>query len=621
MSSTEKSKKGFSISNIRRKVSFKRGNAGPPTDVTSDVDGDVRVAPQSSTSAVDSERMAQEEKFQELERELKESQELVRRLEKKAAQYENVSAELDDDSYDAAQMFQLKKELSDTREELAKYDALKQELTDTKQELAEFRAQNEELVMQQSRKSTRTDIQRIRAEKTTREEVERLHKELRQMERNTKSQTSMVEAQLKVSKDSLQRAAEKAQALQRRLDLVDKERMDLKLENQRLTRKLEKSDSYVEKKRTQMEAETHQMEIANLKRKTVKLEKQLSLSTMNLTDINELGDSFNIGKPIRSSSRPMSQVSSGTTSPIPMTLSEARIENLEKEVHTLEEQNSTLESQNVSLKDELSAAQQKATILIVQVEQLQAGIGSESQPQDVLTQLPQYHNSIPQQPVSNGDTRDEATVHQELQQEIAKLKKELENKGTELRVRVKEMKATNEELKRQVEELEMEKLRLELGEDEEEGEGEDMTDTEEDAKQKENGKPTEDAKPPQEDESEVKVLRERLMSLQDELHFVSQNNTNLQAKLEQQKKEAEVFVKSIESELSDVREAEEERTREEKLVERNEELKNKLREQQDTCSDMIRETARLKSVLTDQVCMFVHAFVCTFRTSTRICTQ
>jgi chromosome segregation ATPase len=581
MSNSEKSKKGFSIGNIRRKVSFKRGNSGQPSSdssVVASVDGGEINQPQSLAS-VDGETMAQDrEKIVALEKELEAARQEVQKWEKRAAQYENVSADLDDGSFDAAQAFQLKKELTEIRKELAKHDKIKQELADTKQDLAEIRAQNEELQLQQSRKSTRTDIQRIRIEKTTREEVERLHRELRQMERNAKSQTSLIEAQLKASKDSLQRAGEKAQALQRRLDLVDKERMDLKLENQRLSRKIEKADSYAEKKRAQLEAESQQMEIANLKRKTVKLEKRLSMSTMNLSEIDELGP-FNFSSPPRADSR---TDSSGPSSPIPMTLSEARVGNLEKEVHALEERNSALENENETLKDELSAAQQKATILISQVEGLQTGIGADQQTaEDVLTLLPQYQNA-PSAATSNGDVNDDALV-QQLQQEITKLKTALENKEMEMRVRLKEMKATNEELKRQVEELEMEKMRLELGEDEE-----DLTDTEE------------DAKPAAEGESEVRTLRDRLMSLQDELLFVSRNNDELKTKLDKQKEEADLFVQSIESELTDVQATEEEKTREQRLTERNEELKTKLSEVQEMYNDMIRETGRLKTTITEQ---------------------
>ena len=555
------------------------------------------------------EQMAQDkERISELERKLEEANKEAHKWEGKAEQYEKASADLDDESYDAAQAFQIKKELDGIRKELATHDEMKQELIETKQELVEIRSHNEELLLQQSRRSTRTDMQRIRTEKTTREDVERLHKELRQMERNSTSQMGLMEAQLKASKDSLQRAAEKAQAIQRRLDLVDKERMDIKLENQKLSRKLEKADSYAEKKRAQLEAQTHELEISNLKRKAAKLEKRLTLSTMNLSEIDEIGP-FNISSPAHRDSRRDSRTSSGSNSPIQMTLSEARVVNLEKEVYALEEKNSALETENESLRDELSATKQEATILGSQVLQLQAGIGEEKKVlEDAMSQLSQYQNHTPNVPdisnvpnvsnVPNGTSHDEQLVH-ELQQEIKTLKKVLEDKTTEMRVRLKEMKATNDELKRQVEELEMEKLRLELGEDEEEeeeeeeegeGEGEAVTDIEEDKK---------DAAPA--DTTEIRTMRERLMSLQDELSCVSQNNEQLKNQLQKQKEEAELFVQSIENELSEVKESEEQVSREQRLADRNEELKTKLKEQQEMYNDTIREISRLKNILTEQV--------------------
>jgi len=395
------------------------------------------------------------EQISSLEARLQEAQKEMQQWKGKAAQYENVSAELDDDSFDAPHEFQLTQQLEDLNKELATHDKVQEEPKDTKQELAELRTQVEELELQASRKSTRTDIARIRSEKTTREEVDRLHKELRKMERDVVSQTSLLEAQLKASKDSLQRAGEKTQALQRRLDLLDKEKMELKLENQKLTRKLEKTDSYEAKKRAQMEAETQELEIANLKRKTAKLEKRLSMSITNLDQIDEVG----ITSPTSS------RLSSGTTSPVSMTLAEARVYNLEKEVNTLETKNSALINEGEALKDELFAAKQSATVLASQVEQLQANLAEERKElEEANSKLVEYQSNPPA-PTAPTGSADE--VGQELQQEVVKLKKALEEKETEMRVRLREMKATNEELKRQVEELEMEKLRAELGEDEE----------------------------------------------------------------------------------------------------------------------------------------------------------
>ena len=607
----EKSKKGLSIISVSRRKKSKKEKSSPDSSSIGSqefVGTEIHLQRPSSTSSsasVERERMAAEladltrqleeaqgeadmlrgqsvmdkEQISSLEARLQEAQKEMQQWKGKAAQYENVSAELDDESFDAAHEFQLKQQLEDMKKELATHDKVKEELTDTKQELAELRTQVEELELQASRKSTRTDIARIRSEKTTREEVDRLHKELRKMERDVVSQTSLLEAQLKASKDSLQRAGEKTQALQRRLDLLDKEKMELKLENQKLTRKLEKTDSYEAKKRAQMEAETQELEIANLKRKTAKLEKRLSMSITNLDQIDEIG----ITSPTSS------RLSSGTTSPVSMTLAEARVYNLEKEVNTLETKNSALINEGEALKDELFTAKQSATVLASQVEQLQANLAEERKElEEANSKLLEYQSNppVPTAPTGSADE-----VGQELQQEVAKLKKALEEKETEMRVRLREMKATNEELKRQVEELEMEKLRAELGEDEEGEGGEELTDTEEDN--------TAVFDAPASNDGEVKNLRERLLSLQDELQFVSKNNEELKSALQKQKTEAELIMQTIESELSEVTESEE--SREQRLEKRNEELKAKVQEHQEKYSDAMKEITHLRNVISQQV--------------------
>ena len=62
-------------------------------------------------------------------------------------------------------------------------------------------------------------------------------------------------------------------------------------------------------------------------------------------------------------------------------------------------------------------------------------------------------------------------------------------------------------------------------------------------------------------------------------------------------------MQSITSELNEVEPTEEEKTREQKLTERNEELKTKISELQDAMNDMIKEIARFKAIIADQVCM------------------
>ena len=663
----EKSKKGFSILAVSRRKKSKEKSARDSPDSSSigsrefsgtEIPPD-QVSVSSSSAAVtvaseEHEKMAAEvadlarqlqeaqdeadslrgtnamerEKIAEFEIRLRETEDEAQKWKEKATKYENVSADLDDESFDAAHEFQLKRELEKLQGELGTHEKLNEELMEAKQNLSELRAHCEELELQQSRKTTRTDIERIRSEKSTREEVDRLHKELRQMERTFKSQSYLVEAQLKISKDSLLRAGEKTQALQRRMDLLDKEKMDLKLENQKLNRKLEKMDSYEVKKRAQLEAETQELQIANLKRKTAKLEKRLSMSITNLDQINETG----LPSPTSSA------LSSGTTSPISMTLGEARIYSLEKEVNELEKRNTALANESETFKDMLAKAEQNSVLLTSQLKDLQNSLSEGKKDlEEATSKLTEYKSTaLPLNDAVEGSEQD-------LQQQVTKLSKALELRDTEARVRIHEIK----ELNKQVEQLEMDKLRAELGEDvdgeqegeEEEGEG-DLTDTEEDNVAISNAKSSADteirnlrerleslqnelqtvsenneqlkaelAKQKTETVSNTKAsddeenhnLRERLDSLQGELQFVSKNNEQLKAELVKQKTETEIFMQSIESELSDVAAAEVEESREQRLEKRNEELKTKLREQQEMYNDTIREIARLKSIIAQQV--------------------
>ena len=654
----EKSKKGFSILSVsRRKKNKEKSTRDSPdsSSIGSREFSGTEIPPDqisvSSTSAAivvaseEHEKMAAEvadlmrqlqeaqdeadslrgtntverEKIAELGIRLQESEDEAQKWKEKAAQYENVSHDLDDESFDAAHEFQLKHELEKLRGELGTLEQLKEELVETKRNLSELRAHCEELELQQSRKATRTDIERIRSEKSTREEVERLHKELRQVERTFKSQSSLMEAQLKVSKDSLLRAGEKTQAIQRRMDLLDKEKMDLKLENQKLNRKLEKMDSYEVKKRAQLEAETQELQIANLKRKTAKLEKRLSMSITNLDQIHETG----ISSPTSSA------ITSGTTSPVSITLGEARIYSLEKEVNELEKRNTTLVNDSETLKDMLAKAEQNAVLLTSQLKDLQNSLSEgEKDLEEATSKLTEYKtNDLPLNDVVEGSEHD-------LQQQVIKFNKALELRDTEARVRIHEIK----ELKKQVEQLEMDKLRVELGEDVD-GEEEDLTDTEEDNVAISNAKDSDDMEicnlrekleslqnefqiisennkqlkaelamqttetvlnTKASNDKENQIL-EKLDSLQGELQSVSKNNEQLKAELVKQKTEAEIFIQSIESELSDVAATEAEETKEQKLEKRNEELKKKLCEKQEMYNDTIREITRLKSIIAQQV--------------------
>ena len=307
-----------------------------------------------------------------LEERVREAETEVKKWEGKVAEYEKISGDLDDDSFGAAQEFQLKKQIKVLQTELEKRKALELELQDAKVELTELRSENEELQLSQQRSDTRSKIKSISDEKGSRDEVVKLQKEVRQLERTRTKETAMFEAQLKAAQDSTERAQEKTRGVQRRFDEVDKERSQLKIDIKRLERKLEKAGSYAERKRHQMEAESHELEISNLRRKNAKLEKRISLSasTDNL-------DLLGIGSDFGDYSLTSSAVTSGRSSPIPETIGEARIYNLEKDIARLEVEASKLEQENMDLKDKLATSKQNEEVLSVKVQLIEEQLDEE----------------------------------------------------------------------------------------------------------------------------------------------------------------------------------------------------------------------------------------------------
>ena len=426
--------------------------------------------------------------------------------------------------------------------------------------LQETRAQYEQLEAETRRSTTRSKISSISDDKRARDEVARLQKDLRQMERNLQAESAHMQAQLKASQDSLQRAQDKTIHMQRRVDAIDKEKLELKIANQRLSKKLEKQGLFAEKKRLELEKESHELELSNLRRKTSKLEKRLSMSQQLLDSISSPPRS-DIMSPdgIRSPRSPASVVS-----PIPETLSESRIRHQEQELAQLGEELRRLRKENERLRSEIAAGANQSlpnanpeaqlnTIPEVQdsgrVEELEKLLTEEKQRCVGL----QAEVEAFQSRVAAGS--EEAYV-QELQHKYDKLQKAYEDKETQLRVQTKTWKATNDEIKRQMEELEIAKLKAELGEGEEGEEGED-TDTEESA--------------------EISGLRERLNSVHSELTAAQSTNEELQAEIEKRKQEegTEVFglrerLNSVQLEFSTFQST-------------NEELRAELEKQQQVC--------------------------------------
>ena len=416
--------------------------------------------------------------------------------EAKVSEYERVSRDFDDESYGAAQEFQLKKKAADLEIELDKRKELEQQMFDLKVEMQEVRAQNEELEFHQRKSATRDKIKSISSEKTSRDEVNRLQKELRKMERDIQSQTMNVEAQLNASQESLQRAQDKIKAVQRQFDELEKEKLQLKIANAKLEKRLEKMGSYGERKRLQTEQEAQELEVLNLKRRQTKLEKALSASTEQL---NLIGDG----------SRPSSRVSnySGISSPIPTTVAEMRLQNLEKDVDRFETKSSQLEKENTKITQELAIVKKESDLMKAKAKDSEDKLThTKLEYEEMLSQF----NTLKKR-VTLGTA--EAIV-EDLQSQVKKLEDILAEKEVQYHVRVKDLLASNKDLKKQFEDLELEKLKLEIGEGEEE---EELTDVEED-----------EAEPPPE-------FRGRLQSLETELDSIRLHNQQLQAEITKMK--------------------------------------------------------------------------------------
>lgn len=465
------------------------------------------------------------------------------------------SADLDDESYAASQEFQHKKELSELQERVKSFAAMEGQFDKMRTELANANAELEELRMLRDRSQTRSRIQSISGDKSA--EVTRLQKELRQLERKLQMESSQYEARLKASKDSLERANEKAAQIQKKADLIDKERLELKIANSRLEKKVEKADSYSERRRSEIEKESQELEIRNLKRKNSKLAKCLAMAGV---DVDAMSD---ISTPV--SSRPPSSMEeitialSDLSSPTIAegdTVAETRIAMLEKEVGGLQARTAELAKENEQLKEDLASA----------------GQGDE--------RIKQLEEELAAREAEASSLKANAALGEgaELAENYRRMEKELAGKETEFRVKEKDLWATIEDLKRQCQELEMAKLKAELGEDEEGEKEEDLTDTE---------------------DSEVQELRDRIKSLEAELDAMKQANTALNAEVKAREEE----MSRLMGETARAKEAgappADEMSGE--LATENNELKQKLEEQTQKNEQVKAELAQLKEISEQQV--------------------
>ena len=360
-----------------------------------------------------------------------------------------------DNSFYEAEVFKLKKLNEELQQELEKKSDLDKQVNHLTEELVDLQMQNQELRFQEERSSTRSKMKSITEEKNMGEEIQRLQKELRTTERNMKLKTSSFEAQLKAFQDGKDRFQEKAKVAQARFNELDKERLELKIANNRLQNKLEKSSIYAEKKRLQTEQETVELELNNLKRKNVKLEKQcITASNQMLNMIGHVGNDYNGENGANQSM---------TDSHIPrQSLSESKMINLEKEVTKLEETVAKLSRENKNLKENARFSEPAADVFLLKIKE-----------QD--DQLKTERSKVEEMKIELGSLKKIAACNSgeghlsDIQKQMEKL--EQGSKDIEMRFRVKEkdLWSTIEAQKKQIEELEMKILALELGENEDQG--------------------------------------------------------------------------------------------------------------------------------------------------------
>lgn len=365
----------------------------------------------------------------------------------KLSKVEEITENLDDDSFHQAQEFQLRKKMDELQGELEKRRNLEQEMNRLKEEVQELQVQNQELRFHEERSTTRSKMKNLSEEKTSKEEVQRLQKELRVAERNLAMEKSSLEAQMKAVQDGTDRLKEKIKIIQKRSDDIEKERLELKIENTRLTKKLESSGSYAEKKRIQTEQETAELELKNMKRKTVRLEQQLTASNqkLNLISGGGNGDLGNL---------------SGMTSPPPrQTLSEARIIHLEKDLQQLESTVAKFKKENEALANKASSCEQTSEVFALKVSQLDRQLNNEkNKVEEMETELNKLRK------LAAGSSGEDYLA--KLLNQVEELEKAEKERVTRFRVKEKDLWSTIEAQKKQIQELEMEKLELELGEDE-----------------------------------------------------------------------------------------------------------------------------------------------------------
>jgi len=371
-------------------------------------------------------------------------------------------------------------------EELQK-KSMDEQIKELADEVAELRAQNQELRFQQERTDTRSKMKSINEEKQNKDEIQRLQKDLRMTEQTLKLTTSDFEAQLKVHQDKNDRLQEKIKIVNSNFDKLDKEKLELKLENSRLQNKLEKSGSFVEMKRIQTVRDTVEMELENLKRKNVKLEEQLE---------NDSG--------------------SGNTS----------VQSQKRELFRLKEENKDLEDKKGSL-------EQTAEVLSLKVKQQDDQLKTErSRAKEMEVEIEKLRQIL--------DSGSEDYIASLLQQK-EKLQATCADLETSFKVKEKNLCVTIESQKKTIKKLEFDRLQLELG-DEDDSDEEGGNSNLSSQVQGNEELHQENSRLKEEFQEAVKISESKLAYLQEKANELAAGNAQLQITLEQSASENKILL-------------------------------------------------------------------------------
>lgn len=182
----------------------------------------------------------------------------------------------------------LKETVEQLENELLESKSCKEELGDVKHDLEEALAEVEQLRAERDRGITRSRLQGLTGERGIRDELAKLQKEFLKLEFTAKKEKEELEAQLGLARDGLTRVQEKANKAQKQVDALEKEKVELQIENRRLEKRQLNSTSA--KSRERIEEEAKELEIQNLRRTNQRLKRMsitgsmLALDTVVETD-------------------------------------------------------------------------------------------------------------------------------------------------------------------------------------------------------------------------------------------------------------------------------------------------------------------------------------------------